>query len=276
MNDSTTDLNTRMVAMSCSMACAVTIVLLFDSAFGTRPHSPVAQLKILTISALVGSFWGYQGWRCADAMNALKTTSFVLIPFIRSALTRFPLLLIYGSYAVLFAYPRCGFNWVGAIVTLVWCSSVLSFVANGSAALDLHEGREPFMVTAKFAHGLGGVFGTILAHFTFRGHPVLDRVPKSAPTLILAIVLWFSAPTIFALAVRNTLFTPTPDVNRDLTPLSEMEVLGPLDGFTGKARPIGEPRALTKQEMESLSRSSGGSSSLVSRRALNKAMEPAH
>lgn len=272
MDDSTTNRNTRLVAVFCSMACGMTLVSLAETALGVRSDTPVGQLEILTIAALVGSFWGRQGWRCADAMNALKTTSFVAMPFVRGGLTRFPLLLVWGSCLVLPAYFCSEFTWMRSIVTLIWCTSVLSFVAIGSAVLDLHEGREPFMVTAKFAHGLGGVFGTILAHFTFRGHAVLDRVPKSAPTVILAIIFWFSAPVFFALAVRNSVFSQSPASSGEMRPLTEAELLSPLGKFTSKGRPIGEPRGLTVEEYDSMTRSGWGGT-LGPRPTVNRAMD---
>jgi hypothetical protein len=237
-------------------------VLAVSLLLGGRSGPPVVHIFVAALAALSMAFWGFEGSRCARALTELKTTVFYQPLGRPYVFTRFPPILVYGSWALIFFFIVHEFDWLSALAAFFYSTSVLSFTAIAAGALDLHEGREPFMFVARFAHGMGGVFGTIVAHFTFRGHPVLDRTSKTLPTLLLALIVVIGAPFMLRFALNNTLITKSSEIEADRIRLHDAEIvapdgittLAPLDGLTGQRRLSDDTRSLTKQEFELLTK----------------------
>jgi len=197
-------------------------------------HEAVAVLVVLELTWI--PIWMGIGWRCGRALVALDTTRF--------AFGRFPpaLFMILALGIAITAGAGAG---IFQAMTLFICAmSLLSFCAVGSAALAIHEGTVPFMASIHIAHSLGGIFGTIVARFTFRKSPVIKRLPGHVPHLILLLAFLFAIPHVMERAFQSTLFAWPNGANQQ----HEQSVTVPLDGFTGAARPVGPAIKLTPEE----------------------------
>jgi hypothetical protein len=194
------------------------------------PGNP-ARLAVVAAGIFWIPYWISAAVRCADAMNALDTTVFVserLPPIVYGF---FVLGLLLGV-----VYLPGTFSF---IVVIIGCVNALSFFACGALVKSDMDGERAGTAMVDAMSALGGVFGVVVARFTFKKSFAINKVAVRVPTILLAIAFLLIMPHALRLVLHQPGF-------EDLAPpdartAGEQKLLAPLDGFTGPARPVGLP-----------------------------------
>jgi hypothetical protein len=182
----------------------------------------------------------YEAWRAARAISLLGNVTEETLPNVHPLLegSLYAVLLTAGwlPYVVATYGP-----WAQIVAYCAWPIVTLSYLAFVLAAAQVDaesrgEKVRPWLVTSL--HNVRGVFGVVFARRMFPGSKVCQQFPCGIPTtlapLVLIVVSFLASPYIVQMAVRNSLLTGS----GSSPSRSEGELLAPLDGFTGAARPI--------------------------------------
>lgn len=194
--------------------------------------SPDAAKVVFGITAIFWMpYWISAALRCADALNELKTTLFVS--------ERLPP-LIYAFFAAGgFLSVRYLPGTMAFVVLVIGCANALSFFACGSLVRSDMKREHTGTAAIDAMNALGGIFGILVARFTFKNAFVMRKVAVRVPTVLLAIAFLLAMPFVMGFVLRQPEFSDLAPYN--LRTPEEQRLLAPLDKFTGPLRPVGPP-----------------------------------